>query len=57
MNHPSSVNDHYCTTLGAIENKILAVGGYYTHNNKVELFDISSNTWKAKTGFYFCSSR
>ena len=42
--HPSTVNDHYLTTLGDIENKILAVGGWSTSNNKVELFDISSNT-------------
>ena len=43
-NHPNSVNDHYRSILGDIENKILAVGGLSTSNNKVELFDISSNT-------------
>ena len=57
--HPNSVNSHYRSTLGDIENKILAVGEYYnssTKNNKVELFDISSNTWSTKTSFPFCSS-
>ena len=58
-NHPNSVNSHWQTTLGDIENKILAVG-YYSNsskkNNKVELFDISSNTWSTKTSFPFCSS-
>ena len=58
-NHPNSVNSHYHTTLGDIDNKILAVGEYYTSiskNNKVELFDISSNTWSTKTSFLFCAS-
>ena len=58
-NHPDSVNSHYGTTLGDIENKILAVGEYFMHslkNNKVELFDISSNKWSTKTSFPFCSS-
>ena len=53
--HPNSVNSHYQATLGDIENKILAVGDYPS-NNKVELFDISSNTWSTKTSFPFCSS-
>ena len=56
-NHPSTVNDHYRSTLGNIENKILAVGGSDTNTNKVELFDIDSNKWTAKTSFPFCSSR
>ena len=59
-NHPNSVNDHFGTTLGNIENKILAVGGSpdssSTRNNKVELFDIESNTWTTKTSFGFCPS-
>ena len=58
--HPNSVNSHYDTSLGEIENKILAVGEYYgsiTKNNNVELFDISSNTWSTKTSFPFCSSK
>ena len=53
--HPNSANTHYQTTLGDIENKILAVGDW-DKNNKVELFDISSNTWSMKTSFPFCSS-
>ena len=43
-----------------MENKILAVGGSpdssSTSNNKVELFDIDSNTWTTKTSFGFCQS-
>ena len=55
--HPNSVNPHYETTLGDIENKVLAVGDFSsTKNNKVEIFDISSNTWSTKTSFPFCSS-
>jgi len=52
--HPDAVNDHYSTSLGNIENKIFAVGSYY-ENTKVEIFDINSNTWTAKTSFPFCS--
>ena len=54
-NHPNSVNSHYPTTLGDIENEILAIGGSSGKNNKVELFDINSNTWSTKTSFPYCS--
>ena len=54
--HPNTVNDHHIGTLGDIQNKILAVGGSNTSNNKVELFDINSNTWTTKTSFPYCSS-
>ena len=54
--HPNSVNDHYLTTLGDIENKVLAVGGRYTGNTKVEIFDINSNKWTTKTSFPFAST-
>ena len=60
MNHPDTVNDHYATSLGNIDNKVLAVGGYLsstTGNNKVELFDTDTNQWTTKTSFPFCSSR
>ena len=59
-NHPNSINDHYKTTIGNIENKILSVGGSSddssTKNTKVELFDISSNKWTTKTSFPFSST-
>ena len=58
--HPNSANDHYLTTIGDIENKILAVGGsssdFSTANTKVELFDINSNKWTTKTSFPFAST-
>ena len=54
-NHPDSVNSHYFTSLGDIENKIVAVGSYIPENTKVEIFDINSNTWTTKTSFPFCS--
>ena len=54
--HPNSVNDHHRTTLGNIENKIVAVGSWSPQNRKVEIFDINSNTWTAKTSFLFCSN-
>ena len=55
-NHPNSVNNHFATTLGDIENKILAVGSLGPANNKVELFDINSNEWTTKTSFPYCST-
>ena len=55
--HPNAVNDHYYTSLGNIENKVVAVGSMIIANTKVEIFDINSNTWTEKTSFPFCSSR
>ena len=58
--HPNSANDHYLTTLGDIENKVLAVGGGSgggsPNTNKVEMFDINSNKWTTKTSFPFAST-
>ena len=58
--HPNSANDHYLTTLGDIENKVLAVGGgsggVSPNTNKVEMFDINSNKWTTKTSFPFAST-
>ena len=53
--HPSAVNDHYATTLGNLDNNVLAVGDGVS-GNKVELFDISTNTWTTKSSFSSCSS-
>ena len=55
-NHPDSVNEHYCTSLGNIENKVLAVASAIPYHDKVELFDIESNTWTMKTSFPFGST-
>ena len=59
-NHPNSANDHYLTTLGDIENKVIAVGsgssGGSSSTNKVEMFDINSNKWATKTSFPFAST-
>ena len=55
--HRDSVNDHYDSKLGDIGNKVLAVGSYSPSDNKVELFDIDSNTWTSKASFPFCSTR
>ena len=54
-NHSNSVNDHAKTTLGDIDNKIVAVGSWNLENTKVEIFDINLNTWTNKTSFPFCS--
>ena len=58
--HPDTVNDHYRTSLGNLKNNVVAVGGLLTKNNKVEIFDINSNTWDSKImfqpSFPFCSS-
>ena len=53
--HPEAVNDHYLTSLGNIENKVIAIGDLDYGNTNVELFDISSNTWSTKTSFPYCS--
>ena len=54
-NHPNSVNDHFATSLGDIDNKIVAVGSWSAGNTKVEIFDINSNTWTTKSSFPYCS--
>ena len=58
-NHPNSVSDHYCTSLGNIDNKVLTVGHYYnaSGDKKVEMFDINSNTWSTKSSFPYCLYR
>ena len=53
MNYPNATHDHFYTTLGDIGNKIVAVGG--SLSNKVELFDINSNTWTMQPSFPYCS--
>ena len=53
--HPNSVYDHRRSTLGNIENKVIAVGSWGPLNLQVELFDISSNTWTTKKPFPYCS--
>ena len=55
-NHRDTVNDHNWTSLGNINNKVLAVGGSNTDNKKVEMFDINSNTWTTKASFPYCLS-
>ena len=56
--HPNSANDHYSTSLGNLDNKVLTVGcGTTTGNKKVEIFDINANTWATKTSFPYCSSK
>ena len=53
VNHPDTINEHYLTSLGNIDNKVLAVGG--NSNNQVEIFDISNGLWTAKSSFKFCT--
>ena len=57
--HPNSANNHGFTSLGNLNNTVLAVGAGYNpgYNNKVEIFDINANTWATKTSFPYCSSR
>ena len=55
--HPVSADSHSFTSLGNIENKVLAVGCGGSDNNKVETFDINSNAWTTETTFPFCSNR
>ena len=53
-NHPDSAYDHHGTSLGDIDNEIVAVGSFGGNTN-VEIFDINSNTWTTKTSYPFCS--
>ena len=60
-NHPDSNYVHLGTSLGNIDNKVLAVGGvsWYEHEVHevplVEIFDINSNAWTSKTSFPYCN--
>ena len=54
--HPDSVYDHYYTSLGNIQNTVVAIGSLSPNNNKVELFDIASNTWTSKEPFPYAES-
>ena len=54
INHPNSSSNHAKTSLGNINNKVLAVG-HYKAGNKVEIFDIDTNAWTTKTAYPFCS--
>ena len=55
--HPDAINDHHKTSLGNIDNKVLAVGAHgNAGNTEVEIFDINTNTWTNQTSFPFCSS-
>merc|ERR1712131_204815 len=58
FDHPDAINQHYYTSIGNLGNKILAVGGYNTNsvNSEAEVFDITTNTWTARTSFLYCSS-
>ena len=45
--HADSSYGHYLTSLANHEGSPLVVGGYTPSTNKVEIYNISSNTWTA----------
>ena len=51
QDHPDSAYSHYYTSLGNIQNTVVAIGSWSPSNNKVELFDIATNTWTSKEPF------
>ena len=55
INHPDTTFNHGLTSLGNINNKVLAVGGSSANENHVEIFDIDTDNWTTKTEFPFCS--
>ena len=58
MNLPDSKYWHQRTTLGNIENNVLAVGSSGPeNNNQVEVFDTQSSIWTTRARYPFCSSR
>ena len=57
-NLPDSKHWHQRTTLGNIENNVLAVGsGGPEKNNQVEVLDIQANTWTTRARYPFCPVR
>lgn len=44
-NHADAKNGHYITTLANHDGSPLAVGGHDPNIKKVEIYDISANTW------------
>ena len=59
-NHPDSKIDHYQTSIGKINSKVVALGGYTSstsYTNTLEVYDVEKDNWKTKTPFPYCSSR
>ena len=50
-----AANDHYQTSLGNLNNQLVAIGSASKRNNIVELFDFESNTWTMQSEFSYCS--
>ena len=53
--HPSSVYDHYRSSLGNIGNMVITVGSWSSGNVQVESFDITRNIWTTKEPYPYCS--
>ena len=50
-----AANDHYQTTLGNLNNQLVAIGSASNRNNIVETIDFESNTWTMQSEFWYCS--
>ena len=53
--YSNATNDHYQTTLGNLNNQLVAIGSASKRNNIVETFDFESNTWTMQSEFSYCS--
>ena len=53
--YSNATNDHYQTTLGNLNNQLVAIGSASKRNNIVETFDFESNTWAMQSEFSYCS--
>ena len=53
--HPDSAWPHTHTTLGNVNNLVIAVGDWQTKNTQVEQFNIATNSWSARSPYPYCS--
>ena len=52
--HRSASQGHHATSLGNLNNQVLAVGGESSATLATELMNISSNTWSTKSPYPYC---
>ena len=55
QNHKKAVHTHGTTSLGNLDNTVLALGGYKVNNPELELYDIGTDTWTVKTPYPYCT--
>jgi len=53
--HPDSAWPHTHTTLGNVNNLVIAVGDWQSKNIQVEQFNIATNSWSTRAPYPYCS--